>query len=1107
MLRIKENLARNSIINFLIIIISVTYYSLSFTSPSSLGSDAFVSSAFGTSFFPGSFEQLYMVILSRLGVSLYNIYFSFAIVSLYLSLIGSYFFLRNIVILFQGRKQKSLQYSSNSLALSIVILFPSILLSMNPFFANNYSLGVGFIPFLTLSMATASEAIKFKIPDKRSVSLIFLTGFLLIFGYGGYILIPAYFAILFVAIIIPLSYRVVPLIRSITVLIISEMLFFVFSQASDFLIGSVSGSLGGLFPYFRPLNLEHEYALLSTSSLFKAITGLSFNVSFSLGIMHWIELFTMILIGTLLVTYLFIKPVTNKIKLSYLMMSLFIIILLSLPYNGDIPIIGVLPLYLISNHIVTYNHFGELLSLFDSNRFLLFLYWFLISATLAITMSFCEGYKTESGAIRNSHYTVIKKRKKIVFRFTVILACLSILVISSISISIGPFNYLNFEKTTPTYSYAIQNNSSYNRMLLYQDVNEFYPGNIYPSYMEMQADIPDKPMYVNFLNMESSPIVVPMLNTLPPASFIYSNNTERFLQGQALTNGYSNIENNNSNVTVGYPVFVMGSQYTFDQYIFHNYYNQTNTTLLNSQANLKENYGRFSYYSIPTYYMKALESKGGTIQVNTDIHILSAMQNGTGYTFGFSNQSLNYSQGHNQPSFAIGVFNSSSSSVLLGSGNPIIKDINYSEVLSMRNAYSYDLEKYIPLQGKNIDNISIIFYNSGVNGIYGFINYGGQWYQSTSNISLPQLKYFYSKANLDSPSGISYNVTISKLVKNRNYKNLIPIYYDSPFGNDTVLLNSIKYSNEIVEGKNYPISDLIGSLLVNSANSTLINPSAYSVQKPQDGWYQVFTDGAAQSSFSSECIPPVLDPPVFGYNVYTGYAQSVVENSTLTIPIGGNHSGSEYLDVNLLFSPAGGYLKITAGNNHYFIDTRSNSSYYNWVGINISGNIRNLTLRDVTGIQSINQVILTKVTSYDYFYNLASSLIRDKSSTSLSNLPQININSTSYKSNPVKYIANIALINHNNYNIIIEYSNPTYSGLHESSTNSDSFLLPSWASFPAVVIHNITGSSVRIRFFESKATYYSGYLPYVEFQGIWTPFLIGYIFKMRASKLIVRGRN
>ena len=1102
--RFQNSSFNGLIIHLLLVIIPVIYYSLEFITSSPLRSEAFVSSSFGASFFPDTFEQLWMVTLSHLGISLYYIYLSFAIVSLYLSLLGSYIFIRNTVILIHGRNQNGILNHNNSLTLSIVILFSSILLSMNPFFANNFNLGVGFILFLSLSLAMASEAIKFSVLDKRMVSLVTLTSFLLIFGYYGYILIPVYFAIIFLIIIIPASYRVVPITRPIYVLIVSEILFFVFSGSAGFITGSLSGSAESLFPFFRPLNLEHEYSLLSTSSIFRSIAGLSFNVGFSSGQLLLIGLFIIVLIAVTLVLYILFAYISCRKKPLFLLLELFIVINMSFPYTGNLPVIALIPVYLISSHIVTYNHLGEILSIFDANRFLLFPYWFLLPVILATVISFVANYEKVVNGNRSSYLAKHQKKIKNVFRVSVIVFCLTILILASYSVFVGPYNYLNLEKNSPTYAYTIRGNDSYNRMLLYQNANIFYPGNIYPSWMQMQADIPDKPTYINFLNMESSPLVSTLLNALPPASFIYSNGTEKFLHGSSLANGYKVIKNSNANVTVGYPIFVLGSQYTFDRYIFHNYYKNINATTLTGYSNASMGDGRCVYYSIPSDYIQTLERKGGMVDINTNIRLLSAIKNGTAYTFGLSNESQYYPGGSNELSFGIGSFNKTSSTTLLGSGNPISNDFNYSEYLSIGNAHSYDLENYIPFQGNDVGNVSIIFYNSGTGGIYGFIDYGGQWYQSETNYSVSQIRYFYSQAYLDSTNGINYNITFSRLIRNNAYQNLIPIYYDSPFGNERALINSIKYSDLMAEGKNYHLSDLVGSFLVNSANSTLINPSAYSIEQPQNGWYQVFSDGAAQSSFSAEYIPPVLDPPVYGYGTYTGFAQSVVENSTFTVPIGGLNSGEKYLDINLLFSPAGGDLNITSGGKSYLIDTRSNSSYYGWVGFNISGNIGKLKIRDVTGIQSLNQIVSASISSYKYFLKLALSLNLNNNFTSLSSLPPINVISTSYKTGPVNYGTYMDINNKTNVNIILEYSNPTYSNFLDSSTNSESFLLSSWASFPAIMIHNITARSLQIKFFESNVSYYSGYLPFVEFQGIWLPFLVSFVFKKKSVKLVTR---
>ena len=160
-----------------------------------------------------------------------------------------------------------------------------------------------------------------------------------------------------------------------------------------------------------------------------------------------------------------------------------------------------------------------------------------------------------------------------------------------------------------------------------------------------------------------------------------------------------------------------------------------------------------------------------------------------------------------------------------------------------------------------------------------------------------------------------------------------------------------------------------------SGNSTIINPSAYSIEQPQNGWYQVFSDGAAQSSYSSEYIPPVIDQPIFGYGAYTGFAQSIVNGSKFTIPVNPIHNGRTRIEFNLLFSPLGGNLSIDIGNNVFIVNTLSNRSYYGWYGINDSSRIGSLNIVDVQGIQSINQIVLSNLSSYNYLVKLANNVL------------------------------------------------------------------------------------------------------------------------------------
>lgn len=1104
MRKIESRFVKKLIINVLIFAIPLAYYSPKFIATSSIGSKGFVTSAFGANYFPASFMQFWMVLMERFDVSLYYNYLSLSIVSLYLSILGSYVFLTNVLSLAHSEGESAVGGQNRAFSFSITLIILSLLMSANPFFSDNYDLGVGSIPFLMLSLASVSEALRFKFSDWRFFSLVFLTGFFLILSYA-YILLPVYFVMIFISILIPVSYKVIPMLRVLVAILLSIILFFVGSGISGFITGSLSGSLGGLFPYFRPLNLEHEYALLSVSGLLKAVSGLSFNVSFSQSTLILLELLTISLLIFLALIIIVAYIFHGKKKPLVFFLLFFVTLILSLPYKNNIPLIGYVPIFIISNHIVMYNHLGEALSIFDSNRLLLFLYWILLPATFAVGISTLS-FRSRSGSagLSGSKKNLVK-RYKLISNATIVIISIFIILIVILSSMNGPYNYLNLDKSSPTYSYANSENDSYNRMLLYQNQNLFYPGNIYPSYMEMQADIPDKPMYVNFLNMESSPLIIPTLNSLPPASFIYQKNTERFIHGTRLTDNFNEISNTNGNVTVGYPAFVLGSQYTFDQYIFNNYFMRTNETSFKSYNDTYYNYGRFAYYSIPNELLSYLNNLGGMIEINTDIKITSPIQNGSAYTFGISNASQYYPLGVNELGFGIGVFNRSTVPALLGNGNPITNGFNYSEYLSVGNAFSYNLEDYIPFQGNAVHNVSIVFYNSGLNGILGFIDYGGQWYQSLSNYSISQIRYFYSQAYLDSPSGIAYNVTLFELHLNNHYKNIIPIFYDSPFANLGQLIKTIDHSDLLVKGHDFSISDLIGSFLEASGNSTTINPSAYSIQKPQDGWYQVFSDGAAQSSYSAEYIPPVIDYPVFGYNGYDGFAQSVINNSIFTVPVSTLHSGKFILDLNLLFSPFGGYLTVNVDGKSFNIDSHANSSYYGWYGINVSGNINSLNIRDDNGVQSINQIVLSSLSSYRYFVKLANQVLAEASFTNLSDLPSFNVTKTTYGVSPIVYEATISTQRNFFGNLILEYSNPTYySGFSVSTINSSSILLPTWASFPAIIVYNTTGNSLNIKYSESASVYFSGYPPYLEVQGVWIIPIIAIIAKRRKDRKKMR---
>ena len=183
---------------------------------------------------------------------------------------------------------------------------------------------------------------------------------------------------------VPASYKTAPLYRTFVVITFSLLLFLLSSGVLSFLRDSLSGTLGGLFPYFRPLNLTHEYALLSTSSLMQAYSGLSFNIGFTSSTLSLLESAIILILVLIILMTAIIYIVLARRKLIILLLELIVVIILSVPYANNLPIIGYLPLYIISSHTFTYIHYGEILSIFDSNRLLLFIYWSVFSAPITV---------------------------------------------------------------------------------------------------------------------------------------------------------------------------------------------------------------------------------------------------------------------------------------------------------------------------------------------------------------------------------------------------------------------------------------------------------------------------------------------------------------------------------------------------------------------------------------------------------------------------------------------------------------------------------------------------------------------------------------------------
>ncbi|MEM3489432.1 MAG: hypothetical protein QXO75_07255, partial [Nitrososphaerota archaeon] len=924
-------------------------------------------------------------------------------------------------------------------------------------------------------------------------TLILLLASLLMMQYYGYTLSPLYFDMTYILIFMPISYFRKKMKWSLLLLFSANIIFFIFSSAYSALplLQGNSSSLGA-FPYFRPLNLIHEQANLGVSrSFIQDLTGLNFNISFFKSLSNFEHAILFVLVVIVIIQMIeFETKGLNKCKVT-LMIIFALLIVMNMPYKNNISLISTLPVYLVSHHIVTYQHLGIILTAFDVNRLILFPYYALLALLI--------GASSSSVIIKSKKKNIVKpketyrKYSKATIPLVAVLLVIVLLLASS-SLSLGEYSYASINVESPTYAYASSSKLPDDRTLLYSNPFMFYPGNFYPSYEQMQQDIPDLPMFMNFVNVESSPLVNALLNTMPPSDFVFRSGTEPFLTNYTTSEGYNIIHNSPENVTTGYPVFVIGSMETFDQYLLTHYFTNQYSAKYTSYKDATENLGRFSYYEVPNNYTSCLYDKGGIVEINLNASI-NTTEKSIGYYFGFSSNDTSQSNsGDLAPSITIASINSRNQALSLYNGDPVSLQLLGSNYVSFGNMFSYDKQTNIPFRGNSSGNITIILYGLGNSEVEGFIDYHGYWYQSVRPFPVTDINYFYSDAYL-STLGILYNFTISKLAINSHYINLIPIYYDSMFSNLSSLKSAIEDSNILIYGRNYNESDLIGSETVIMDNVTNLQPSAYAIDYQGEGWYQVFSGDPAQSALYAQYIPPVLFPDQVGYSDYYGYAQSFSNNTSLDIPV--NTIGNRVIGLNILFSPGGGNISVNTGSQTNIIFTESDHPYYSWVFLNVSMDGK-LKITNINGIQSINDISILTVKQFSFLERFTDALLKGKSYFK-SMAGKIQFIGGQFTASPVSFFS-ILKITNSSLPIIVEYPSPLYSNFHTLISTGSYLNILSWGYFPSQIIYNTT-SAVIVDHYYQHTSILSEFIPLIPLISIPLIYFVSIMYARKRKKV------
>ena len=191
------------------------------------------------------------------------------------------------------------------------------------------------------------------------------------------------------------------------------------------------------------------------------------------------------------------------------------------------------------------------------------------------------------------------------------------------------------------------------------------------------------------------------------------------------------------------------------------------------------------------------------------------------------------------------------------------------------------------------------------NNYYVFIGIFGKWFSFSAENMFPQ-QYLTLQEYACRTSNISVSAHVTDYRIENPSSPLLPIFYDSPFQSTSSLTNSIKNSGVVIFGNNYNTRDLVFSYLSLNASSSPVLPSAYAIDYPQKGWYQVFSSNDPQGAYYDENIYPDELPTETGYGPGIGFAESVLNNSSMVIPLSKKLNSQDIIGMNILFSPMGG---------------------------------------------------------------------------------------------------------------------------------------------------------------------------------------------------------
>jgi|GEM_PF-4364051 len=986
-----------------------------------------------------------------------------------------------------------INYHGQSILNRALEVLLALLLSFNPIFMFLYPMfGLSYFAFTNLALYFSFWAfINF---DRRwyAIMSMLAASFFLFYAAVTYPLEIAFYILLYISIGFPIA---IFLKKKAKYMITLVSVFFIYAMGFNNFAGLFSAvSTSNWASPIHVINLIYYTIGLYNPSVYGplySITGLN-SLMFT-PLLRLLSILIIILFAVL-ATY-----IGRGSKLTiYLAIMFALVEIVNFNVRGK-SIVSKLIAYTISAHIIRFNHFGLLLTIFDGNRAVLILYWYIFVAIIATVLSSFRGKKDEQ--FEKSEFNIQKIPVRKISILGIIIAMLVILM----SIGSPPIATIEGGYGNPsTYYVSNVNTPNYNQYLFSDNTNYFTSPYIFyfPNAMEPLGN--DYPFEEELMNLENSPYLSEIDRSFP-ASSILMLQPPYVPDGNILTQigPYYVMKNYaSSNVIAGTPVFTVGSLGTFSSfveaanqyYLSNDSYNVSISPVLNG----------IKYMPIPASLLNNLNS---TIFLSIKFHLYiqgnESIYDHGGIVIGIASNSSDpygYGTGNN------------ANVVMLSYGNVAVSNL-FSSYSGLRenatgwefynawtNSNTWNNQPGFIYLSRNLSlNFTMLETKIG-STYYVFTNIFGRWFDE----AVPQM-FVNEYLTLDEYNCRTSNLNISAEINDisigEHTSSFIPILYDSPFPSTESFINAIRASPIIVFGNGYNYQDLILSLMAINSPSSAVLPSAYAIDYPQNGWFQVFSGNDPQGAYYSENVIPYELPIQIGYGQGVGFAESVKNNSNLTVPLPSQAGSNGIVGINMLYSPMGGGIRINIGTEEYNLSTFSgNGSYFKWIVLHAPEGSKNIKFQNLNGVQSINMILETSLNIYEEAQTEIQKLTNGKLIIELGHSSQeigSGMENTTVRGNfdlnAEQNVIFVSGLKSPSLALLLPTGYPMVYTPNISISNGSVTYLPFWGSFAGLIINNITRGETLIQVVNQS--YYTGAYVY------WPIIAIGIIYLYKGRKM------